>query len=255
VALTNDYTALINALWYPPGTTTSSQVRPWDPLGTRVPSANGDYDSNTTSCYGFIMGHNQLSSSAAARTAGLGGYGRRGSERLIIFESDGMANQGADLGNKFSSLFVSGTDGDSYYDVSSTIVNGNTVAPNLVAGGSASADTYTVVDKLVAQESSGGMARSNLPVTIHCLAFGAVFDSGANGTEAANCYTFFQNISTKGGTTFPSSPTDPVNGYKVIIGTQTERKDKLRTAILKTMKSGVRIAMIYDPAAENPANW
>jgi hypothetical protein len=246
VQLTGDYNALIDGLWNPPGSNSSSQIHPWDPMGTLVPAANADYDANTASYYGFITAHNQFSSNSTCASKGLGGNGRRGSYRLLIFETDGMANQGGTLGTYFSSLYKSGSAGDSWYDVSSSVSNNLTVAPNMVPGGTASTDTYTVVNQLVQTEANGGFARSNQAVTIHCLAFGAVFDSGASGTEGANAATFLQTISNYGGTTFPAYPPnsgDP-NYYKYIIGTQDQRKANLRTAILNCMKSGVRSALI-----------
>jgi hypothetical protein len=57
-----------------------------------------------------------------------------------------------------------------------------------------------------------------------------VFEPTANGTEAANAVALMQTISTKGNTTFPSSPSDPTNGFKWCIGTLDERKNKLQTA-------------------------
>ena len=43
VLLTNNYTNLINALWYPPNSGTND-VRPWDANGLQTPRAHGDYD-------------------------------------------------------------------------------------------------------------------------------------------------------------------------------------------------------------------
>jgi hypothetical protein len=100
-----------------------------------------------------------------------------------------------------------------------------------------------MVDRLVSQEPNG-FARPNLPVTIQCIAFGAVMEPDASGGEQNNVINFLSNVSTRGGTRFPSSAADADDGYKWILGTQTQRQDRLRTAILKSLRSGVRIALI-----------
>jgi len=53
-----------------------------------------------------------------------------------------------------------------------------------------------------------------------------------------------QEISTIGGTTFPSSSTDPVNGYKWCIGTIDQRRQKLKQAFLNILDSSVPVSLI-----------
>ena len=53
-----------------------------------------------------------------------------------------------------------------------------------------------------------------------------------------------QQISTIGGTTFPSSSTDPVNGYKWCIGTLQQRQQKLQQAFLNILDSSVPVSLI-----------
>ena len=77
VPLTNNYTNLINALWYPPGSSTSD-VRPWDPNGMMTPRAHGDYDANTATDYGFMLAYNQFSGNQSLVATGDGGLGRKG---------------------------------------------------------------------------------------------------------------------------------------------------------------------------------
>ena len=79
VPLTNNYTNLINALWYPPGSSTSD-VRPWDPNGMTTPRAHGDYDANTATDYGFMLAYNQFSGNQSLVATGDGGLGRKGAE-------------------------------------------------------------------------------------------------------------------------------------------------------------------------------
>lgn len=88
-----------------------------------------------------------------------------------------------------------------------------------------------------------GFARPNSPVTIHCLAFGAIFEPDS-ASDNDDLVAMLQSASTAGGTVFPTSSSDPDNGYKWIVGTPEERKQRLRTAIMKCMRSGVRVALV-----------
>ena len=82
---------MINALWYPPNSG-SADVRPWDANGSLTPRAHGDYDSNTATSYGLMLAYNQFSGNTALQSSGMGGYGRKGAQRLVILETDGLAN-------------------------------------------------------------------------------------------------------------------------------------------------------------------
>lgn len=240
VPMGDDYTALISALWYAPGTAHGATIRPWDPLAALAPRAYGDYTGNTATYYGFMVAHNEFSSSPTARTYGIGGHGRKGTDRLVIFETDGMANVAGPSAGVFQSA-------ETYYDVRSSVdANGNSVANVSPDGSSAKSRVLEVVNRMVAQEldtaNGPGFARPNQAVTIHTLAFGAVFES--NSAEKPQAVDLLQSVSALGGTTFPDSDTDPVNGYKWIIGDLTARKEKMREAVLKCMRSGVRVALV-----------
>src|SRR6202041_1624753 len=78
--------------WYPPNSS-ATDVSPWDPNGLLTPHAHGDYDSNTATSYGMMIGYNQPSSSTVLQSSGIGGYGRKGATKLVVLETDGMANQ------------------------------------------------------------------------------------------------------------------------------------------------------------------
>ena len=75
-----DYTALGNALWFPPNST-SADVRPWDNNDDLTPRAHGDYCSNTATDYGLMLAYNQFSGNASLQSSGMGGYGRKGRRR------------------------------------------------------------------------------------------------------------------------------------------------------------------------------
>ena len=235
VPLSRDYTAMQEALWFPPNSS-SSDVRPWDSDGIQTPRSGADYQSNTCSNYGFMIAYNQFSENASLQSSGTGGFGRRGAQRLVIFETDGMANVAA------NAAFVS-SGKQSYYKIGPT----DSVTP----GGAADTAVYSVVDRICALETDTvtgpGFAKPGRPVIIHCIAFGAVFEPTASGTEAANASNLLRNISAKGGTYFPSSSTDTSNGdqsYKICIGTLEERRQKLEQAFRKVTENVTTPALI-----------
>ena len=235
ISLSRDYQGMIDALYFPPNSS-SSDVRPWDSNGVQTPHAYGDYASNTCTNYGFMVAYNQLSSSSTLRNQGLGGLGRKGAQRLIVLETDGMANLAA------SANFTNGGANNSYYNIGPS--------DSITASGTASTAALDACNRLCAQATgstySPGYATPSKPVVIHCIAFGAVFEQDAQGTEPDNAIAFLQQISAIGGTGFPSSRTatgDP-NFYKLCTGDLTQRKDKLRQAFSKIMDDGVSVTLI-----------
>ncbi len=90
--------------------------------------------------------------------------------------------------------------------------------------------------------SISGYATPNKPVIVQCIAFGAIFETSNSAQSSA--VPLLQDISTIGGTTFPSSSTDPVNGYKWCIGTLQQRQQKLQQAFLNILDSSVPVSLI-----------
>jgi hypothetical protein len=236
--LSRDYTGMRNALWFPPNSS-SLDVRPWDANGEQTPRAHGDYCANTATSYGFMLAYNQFSSASALSSSAVGGLGRKGAQRLIILETDGMANQST------QQTFTADTQNplNSYYNVRP----GDTVNTSSANAGS---DALAVVQRIVAQTTDTtngpGFATPTKPVVIHCLAFGAVFEPTASGGEPANAMSFLQQISALGGTGFPNSVTDTGSPdfYKLCTGTLQQRQDKLRQAFQKVMDDGVAIILV-----------
>jgi Flp pilus assembly protein TadG len=238
-SLSRDYTGMINSLYFAPGATTAD-ITPWSAADAYTPRAHGDYDANTATSYGFMLAYNQLSSSSTLRSQAVGGYGRKGARRLIILETDGMANQAS--GATFTSS-VSGSTNNSYYN----ILPGDTVT---ASGSSASTDAINVVTKLVAQttdmKNGPGFATPNVPVTIHCIAFGAIFEPTASGAEATNAMSLLQQISALGGTGFPSSVTDTSSPYfyKLCVGNLSQRQALLQQAFNIIMADGASVVLV-----------
>jgi hypothetical protein len=248
--LSNDYAAMLNSLWLPTNSA-ASDVRLWTTDGLNTPRAFADWTSNTASSYGFMLAYNQYSGNttlqnAPSGTNASGGYGRKGATKLIIYETDGMANQ--------DSIPVNGFQNSGPYQSYYRILPGDTVngaaysATNLlqvveaICNKDDSTPYQTLPTSYPTPPAYPGYATANRPVILHCIAFGAIFETPSSTQK--NAVALLQQISTIGGTTFPSSATDPVNGYKWCIGTLDQRRDKLKQAFESILTQSVTVSVI-----------
>ncbi len=225
--LGGNYTSMINSLWYPPNSG-SADIRPWDANDLQAPAAHADYDSNTATDYGLMLAYNQLSCSTVLQGAAVGGqsvaaggFGRKGAQKLIILETDGMVNQAS------AATFTNAGAYNSYYNLTPL----GTVSASSAAADTSALNVATKICALASDNTNGpGYATAQMPVVIQCIAFGAIFEPTASGSEQTAAVAFLQSLSTLGGTTFPSSASDPTNGYKWCIGTLSQRQAKLQQA-------------------------
>jgi hypothetical protein len=201
----------------------------------QTPRAHGDYDANTATSYGLMLAYNQFSSSTALQSAGIGGWGRKGADKLLILETDGMANQASTVSTTNSGAY------NSYYN---TAPLGTASA----SGASADTDAINIATVLTSLTSSSnpipGFSTPSSPVTIQCIVFGAIFEPGSAGSDQSDAVSLMQSISTLGNTVFPSSSSDPTNGYKWCIGTLAQRQSKLQQAFVNAMDKEVSIILV-----------
>ena len=238
--LSRDYAGMIRSLYFPPNSDTAD-VRPWDANGRNTPCAHGDYNGNTATGFGLREAFNQFSGSSTLRGNAVGGFGRAGAQRLVILETDGMANVSTTAG--FTNNGNGKKSNRSFYQLPPAygVTTGTTNA------GQDAIDVATRIAALTTDTGNGpGFATPNKPVVIHCVAFGAVFEPTAQGTEPAKAMSLLGTISQIGGTGFPTSVTDTSdpNFYKLCTGTIQQRQDKLRTAFAKIMNDGVSVVMV-----------
>ncbi len=258
--LGTDYQSMINGLWYPPnsgpGNNNGSDVRPWDSNGVQTPRAYGDFCANTATQYGFLLAYNQFSSSSVVRSQNVGGLGRIGSQRMIMFETDGMANQ-----DSIPPLwFTNNGPNQSYYNIlPGQTLNGagfsmndlvNSVIPicNNADGTPGNPPTPSGYTDL----GHPGYSTPSKPVTIQTVAFGVVFEPTANTSIQQYSVQIVQTIAQVGGTIFPSSSTDPTNGFKWCIGTLAQRQAKLQQAFSTFMDDGITVTLMNPNAYANP---
>ena len=113
-----------------------------------------------------MLAYNQFSGNAALQSSGMGGYGRKGAQRLVILETDGLANASTSASTTnagaYQGYFNIGP-GNSY---SSSATDPNTDAINVA----------NQICALYNDSSYGlpGFSTTAKPVSIQCIAFGAI---------------------------------------------------------------------------------
>jgi Flp pilus assembly protein TadG len=234
VALGQNYTNLVESLWYPPATlgNSSATVTPYDSNNLEVPRAMGG------TCYamGLMLAYNQFSSNTSLQTfnpgqtsGDAGGNGRQGAQKIVIFETDGAPNTTA------SANFVSSSAYQSYYQVRYNSTNPSASDfPNNINGyndndPTVTAQIYSICTQMAATTTAGGFSTSSHPVLIHCLAFGP---QGINGVPTLNQMQTIGNV------------TDGMPSYKIINGNSATIIANLQTAIDTILEDGVQVSLI-----------
>ena len=87
-----------------------------------------------------------------------------------------------------------------------------------------------------------GFSTSKNPVRAHAIAFGYLFEPGNASQASTDAMNFLVNVQTIG-KTLPAGATS-IEDFKIIIGTATERIDKLRNAFERILQSGIQITLI-----------
>ncbi len=243
VGLGRSYSNMIESLWYPPATigNASATVSPYDTNNIEVPRATG----GTCYSYALMLAYNQFSCSSSltnyssGQPAGdAGGNGRKGAQKVIIFETDGAPNFTA------SAAFVNGGAYNSYYKIRYNYgsPSGSEYPTSVNQYGdndsSVTSQIYSLCQQICARDnaSSPGYATANKPVKIHCIGFGPAF-SPSSSSAATNKATL-QKMQSYG------SVTDGMPSYKIIYGSESEVIADLQTAFRTIMADGIQITLI-----------
>ncbi len=243
VGLGRDYARMQEYLWYPPSTVgnANATVRPYDPDNLEHPRALGG------TCYAMplMLAYNQFSESPAllnynggAPAGDAGGRGRRGAQKIIIFETDGAPNTTA------GAQFVNNGPYLSYYRVRYNSANpGGSEYPTGVSGyadnaSQVTSQIFSICQQICALDTAGspGFSTPSKPVLIHCIGFGAQFDPSSPGQAAA--------VATLDQMQQIGSVTDGMPSYKIIYGTDAEVASRLQQAFTKILQSGVQVSLI-----------
>jgi hypothetical protein len=166
----------------------------------------------------------------------MGGKGRRGAQRLVVLETDGMAN----VNTKPDKGFKNNGKRKSHY----RIFKNDPIRPSSYNEG----DLMSTVRRICADEDDmtlgPGFSTPRKPVVVHTVAFGAIFEPTTSGGDQTKAVDLLQKISGVGRTDFPGSSSDAENGYKWCIGSLDDRKDKLREAFSRIMDDGISVSLI-----------
>lgn len=238
VPLGRNYQRIQDALWYPPTTIDNpgTEIRMYDADNGDVPRASG----GTTPVMGFMQAYNQFSGNTSLRTwapspapvGEAGGLGRKGAQRLVILETDGMPNTLASASFNNSGAY------NSYYKIR---YPGEYPANS---GSSVNSQLYAVANQICALDTASppGYATGRKSVLIHCIGEGPVFDPAANSPDRANALALLQQLQYIGST--QASPSTPLASYKIITGTSEQRMAAIRQAISNIMQDGIQVSLI-----------
>jgi hypothetical protein len=164
-----------------------------------------------------------------------GGLGRKGAQKVVIFETDGMVNQAA------NASFVNNGAYQSYYKIR---IPGE--YPTLSAS-SVDTQLYGIAQAICNMDtaSTPGYSSVRKPALIHCIAYGSLFDPSVSpgaGTTRSQALGVLQQIQYIGKT--QSDPTTALQSYKIIIGTADNRINLIKQCVEKIMRDSVSVTLI-----------
>jgi Flp pilus assembly protein TadG len=253
-----NYNYASSALFFPfstinaNGSTNQTEITPYDadPATGLVPSANfmdtPRPKGNTCFAMGLMLCYNQFAvtptSDSTLRsyvtstpitfpTGMAGGLGRKGAQKVIIFETDGLANTSAT-----ASLVNAGT--YNYYQIRYDMNKPNsseypsTTATNL-NDPTVLSQVYSLIQQLV---TSYGTSRN--PFRLYTVGFGSVFQ----GVNASAAQTTLQTMQYYAGTQASASTALPSN--QIITGTDAQMSSNMIDTFTKILENGVQIALI-----------
>lgn len=218
-----------------------STINPYDyAKNIQVPRAMG----GTCFAYPLMLTYNQFSSNTSlqtynpspAPTGDAGGLGRKGAQKVIILETDGLPNTLA------SASFTNSGANNSYYSIryNSTSPSASdfpTVSGSSDNSASVTSQIYSICQQLTAQTTANppGYSTPSKPVLIHTIAFGPVF--APSGPKRTSALTTLQQIQYIGNTQASASTSLPA--YKIVTGSDATVAQDLQTAITTIMTAGV----------------
>jgi hypothetical protein len=232
VPMGQDWPTLKNSLFFPRTllgslSNITAEIRPFNAsMGyngeTNIPNAQNSTDPNS----GLALAFNLLAPSSYVN-ADPARRGRRGANKIVVFETDGVPN--ATQRFQFNAYGY-----ESYY----TYVGGS---DSLGPEGAA----YAVVDQIVrpmalvnTSGTNSGMSLPNTPARVYAIGFGDIFSTSA-GPDAAD---FLLEVQKRGKTSQTSDTAIPA--HQIITGPYNTRIANLRTALERILQAGVQVTLI-----------
>jgi len=198
-----------------------------------------------------------------------GGYtGRKGASKIVILETDGVANF------KISGTFAAISGGGGNYQWSS-IANAG-FAPVPYNGHPQAMDPAISLAWLIAQDSGGtkawptfpsytngtglqstttptkwtgltangpGFSTTRSPAKIHTLGFGYLFEPTTTSVVKTRALEFLRNIQLAAGQP-QDATTGTIESYKMIVGTYDQRIAAIKQAMERIFQGGIQVALI-----------
>jgi Flp pilus assembly protein TadG len=233
------------------GSPNNTEITPYDadPATNLVPSADFTdttrADGDTCFAMALMLAYNQFATTAPtdatlrsfagpspiAFPAGMaGGMGRKGAQKVIIFETDGLANcmATANLVNVgtykyYQVRYDMNNPAGSEFPAVSALTNNNTSVLNQVYG--------------VVQQLASDYGTSRNPFRLYAIGFGPVF----SGPDASAALQTLQTMQYYAGTQANASTPLPAN--QVITGTDAQMSANMVAAFTNILQSGVQIAL------------
>jgi hypothetical protein len=258
IPLGQNYNGLTDALWFAPesvagqtfASTGTTEMSPYDKAMKDVPRAIGG------TCYamGLMLAYNQFNSDPNQRTfdgspptvptGRAGGLGRKGAQRLVIFETDGMVSatiQASSSAYNKGDYYISNGSYTSYYKIRQK----DPIPAYTYYSPDASTEATDICSQICAPYNAAnpGYGTPRKPVNIHTIAFGSLFDANNSSTYKTNALTLLADMQTIGNTQ-PSGLTNDLPSYKKITGNSQTRIDNLQTAFQTILQHGVQMSLI-----------
>ncbi len=252
VLLGRDYDRLQDSLWFPRKT-----LDGYDPDNPVSMYDTDDHEGTPRAqggtCYSLAlaMAFNQFSENSDNHSVyNVGGLGRRGAQKIVIFESDGIPNTRIKYEDLHEERDSRGNN-ISYYSVrdkSNVKTQG---------GGDYKSQIRRIAEAICADEEDYGFSTGRKPVQIHCLGFGEVFEpTSSKRWGPLEILQMMEKIGkTQGpGTAYPNPPNKWLPDYKVIYGPDGVDEhgnvepggvvDKLGRAIGSILQQDIKIVLI-----------
>ena len=237
------------------GSANSTEVTPYDadPVTGSVPSANFSdtprAKGGTCFAMGLMLAFNQFavtpttdatlrsfvsSSPITFPSAMAGGNGRKGTQKVIIFETDGMPESDAT-----TSGLVAKT-GYSYYPIRYDMNNpNNSEYPTVTEPGDNDSTVLSNINSLVTTlNTTYGTTRN--PFRLYTVGFGPVF----SGSDASSALSTLQTMQYYAGTPGQTSTTTALPSNQVITGTDAQMSSNMINTFTSILENGVQIALI-----------
>ena len=233
------------------GTANNTEITPYaaDPSTGMIPSADFKdvprADGDTCFAMALMLCYNQFAVTPATDTTlrgyataspitfptGMaGGQGRKGAQKVVIFETDGLPNTTAT-----ASLVNAGT--YSYYKVRYNMNSpaGSeypTVTVSTINSSTVTSQVYSLVQQLA---TDYGTSRN--PFRLYSVGFGPVF----TGPNASSALTTLQTMQFYAGT--QSSASTALSSSQIITGTDSQMASGMNDTFTNILQNGVQIAL------------